>query len=159
MKKLFSLFAILSLAVGFTACEKSATPDNPTPQEVTLSADKGEILADGNDVVTFTVAPAEAQIVCLNDNSVLGGTTFTTTTAGEYRFVAVFNGQKSPEVKVLATNPKGPTVVLAADKSEIVADNSDTVTFTVTVDGEDKTAESTITIVNYGSQMEGNTFS
>jgi hypothetical protein len=117
MKKLFSLFAILSLAVGFTACEKSATPDNPTPQDVTLSADKGEILADGTDVVTFTVAPAEAQIVCLNDNSVLGGTTFTTTTAGEYRFVAVFNGQKSPEVKVLATNPKGPTVVLAADKS------------------------------------------
>ena len=55
MKKLFSLFAILSLAVGFTACEKSATPDNPTPQDVTLSADKGEILADGTDVVTFTV--------------------------------------------------------------------------------------------------------
>ena len=98
------------------------------------------------------------QIICLNDNSVLSASTFKTTAAGEYRFVAVCNGVKSNEVKVLATNPAGPTVVLTADKSTIVADNAETVTFTVTVDGEDKTAESTITIVNYASTLDGNTF-
>ena len=155
MKKLFNLFAILSLAVGFAACEEVTNePDNAT---VTISVDKGEISADGKEVATFTVAPAEAQIICLNDNSVLSTNTFKTTAAGEYRFAAIHNGQKSEEVKVVA-KPLKKEVVLAADKTEIVGDNADTVTFTVTVDGEDKTAEATITVVNYGSQLEGNTF-
>ena len=155
MKKLFNLFAILSLAVGFAACEEVTNePDNTA---VTISVDKGEISADGKEFATFTVSPAEAQIICLNDNSVLSTNTFKTTAAGEYRFAAIHNGQKSEEVKVVA-KPLKKEVVLAADKTEIVGDNADTVTFTVTVDGEDKTAEATITVVNYGSQLEGNTF-
>ena len=163
MKKLFSLIALLSLAVGFTACEET-NPDAPDTKTVTLSANKSEILADGVETVSFettvngVVTSDGVQIICLNDNSVLSASTFKTTAAGEYRFVAVSNGVKSNEVKVLATNPAGPTVVLTADKSTIVADNAETVTFTVTVDGEDKTAESTITIVNYASTLEGNTF-
>ena len=163
MKKLFSLIALFSLAVGFTACEET-TPDAPDTKTVTLSANKSEIMADGVETVSFeatvngVVTSDGVQIICLNDNSVLSASTFKTTAAGEYRFVAVCNGVKSNEVKVLATNPAGPTVVLTADKSTIVADNAETVTFTVTVDGEDKTAESTITIVNYASTLEGNTF-
>ena len=163
MKKLFSLIALFSLAVGFTACEET-TPDAPDTKTVTLSANKSEIMADGVETVSFeatvngVVTSDGVQIICLNDNSVLSASTFKTTAAGEYRFVAVCNGVKSNEVKVLATNPAGPTVVLTADKSTIVADNAETVTFTVTVDGEDKTAESTITIVNYASTLDGNTF-
>lgn len=163
MKKLFSLIALLSLAVGFTACEET-NPDTPDTKTVTLSANKSEIMADGVETVSFeatvngVVTSDGVQIICLNDNYVLSASTFKTTAAGEYRFVAVCNGVKSNEVKVLATNPAGPTVVLTADKSTIVADNAETVTFTVTVDGEDKTAESTITIVNYASTLEGNTF-
>ncbi len=166
MKKLFSLIALLSLAVGFTACEEKTpdTPDTPTTTTVSLSADKSAIVADGVETVSFettvngVVTSDGVQIICLNDNSVLSASTFKTTAAGEYRFVAVCNGVKSNEVKVLATNPAGPTVVLTADKEAIVADNAETVTFTVTVDGEDKTAESTITIVNYGAALETNTF-
>ena len=163
MKKLFSLIALLSLAVGFTACEET-TPDTPDTKTVTLSANKSEIMADGVETVSFeatvngVVTSDGVQIICLNDNSVLSASTFKTTAAGEYRFVAVCNGVKSNEVKVLATNPAGPTVVLTADKDTIVADNAETVTFTVTVDGEDKTAESAITIVNYASTLDGNTF-
>lgn len=163
MKKLFSLIALFSLAVGLTACEET-TPDTPDTKTVTLSANKSEIMADGVETVSFeatvngVVTSDGVQIICLNDNSVLSASTFKTTAAGEYRFVAVSNGVKSNEVKVLATNPAGPTVVLTADKSTIVADNAETVTFTVTVDGEDKTAESTITIVNYASTLDGNTF-
>ena len=157
MKKLFGLFALLSLAVGFTACEETNVPETPDNTVVTLSVDKAEISADGKEFVTFTVSPAEAQIICLNDNSVLSTNTFKTTNAGEYRFAAIHNGVKSNEVKVTAKALK-MEVVLSADKAEIVGDNNDTVTFTVTVDGEDKTAESTITIVNYGSTLEGNTF-
>ena len=156
MKKLFGLFAILSLAVGFTACEEVA-PNTPDNNEVTLSVDKAEISADGKEFVTFTATPAEAQIICLNDNSVLSTKTFKTTTAGEYRFAAIHNGVKSNEVTVTAKALK-MVVVLTADKSTIVGDNTDVVTFTITVDGEDKTAESTITIVNYGTPLEGNTF-
>lgn len=163
MKKLFSLIALLSLAVGFTACEET-TPDAPDTKTVTLSVNKSEIMADGVETVSFeatvngVVTSDGVQIICLNDNSVLSASTFKTTAAGEYRFVAVCNGVKSNEVKVLAKNPAGPTVVLTADKSTIVADNAETVTFTVTVDGEDKTAESIITIVNYASTLDGNTF-
>ena len=163
MKKLFSLIALLSLAVGFTACEET-NPDAPDTKTITLSANKSEIMADGVETVSFeatvngVVTSDSVQIICLNDNSVLSASTFKTTAAGEYRFVAVCNGVKSNEVKVLATNPAGPTVVLTADKSTIVADNAETVTFTVTVDGDDKTAESTITIVNYASTLDGNTF-
>ena len=163
MKKLFSLIALLSLAVGFTACEET-NPDTPDTKTVTLSANKSEIMADGVETVSFeatvngVVTSDGVQIICLNDNSVLSASTFKTTAAGEYRFVAVCNGVKSNEVKVLATNPAGPTVVLTADKSTIVADNAETVTFTVTVDGEDKTSESVITIVNYAAPLEGNTF-
>ena len=164
MKKLFSLIALLSFAVGFTACEEK-TPDTPdTPTTVALSANKSEIMADGVETVSFeatvngVVTNDGVQIICLNDNSVLSAPTFKTTAAGEYRFVAVCNGVKSNEVKVLATNPSGPTVVLTADKSAIVADNADTVTFTVTVDGEDKTAEAQIIVVNYGTALEGNIF-
>ena len=156
MKKLFGLFAILSLAVGFTACEEVA-PNTPDNSEVTLSVDKNEISADGKEFVTFTATPAEAQIICLNDNSVLSTNTFKTTSAGEYRFAAIYNGKKSNEVTVTAKALK-KEVMLTADKSTIVGDNTDVVTFTVTVDGEDKTAESTITIVNYGTQLEGNAF-
>ena len=165
MKRIFSLFAILSLAVGFTACEEPNTPDEPAKEySVALSANKVEILADGQESVSFevtvdgVVTTEGVQIICLNDNSVLDGFTFTTTSAGEYRFKALYHNYTSPEVKVLATNPAGPTVVLAADKSEIVGNNTDAVTFTVTVDGEDKTAEATITIVNYAAVLEGNTF-
>ena len=160
MKKLFGLFAILSLAVGFTACEE--VPVEPGNYDVVISANKTEIVANGTDVVSFevtvdgVVTTNGVQIVCLNNNSVLG-TDFKTTTAGEYRFTAIYKGVKSNEVVVKA-NALKKEIVLSADKTEIVGDNTDIVTFTVTVDGEDKTAESTITIVNYGAALEGNTF-
>lgn len=167
MRKLFNIFALLSLAAGFVACENTEqpTPDNKE-YSVELSADKAEIMADGQDAATFTVevdgsnTTDGVMIICLNDNSVLEGDTFTTTTAGEYRFKASYKGFTSAEVKITAkaTEAPVPTVELTADKSEIVADNSDTVTFTVTVDGEDKSSEAKITIINYNSELESNTF-
>ena len=167
MKKLFNIFALLSLATGFVACENTEqpTPDNKEYQ-VELSADKAEIMADGQEVATFTVevdgsnTTDGVMIICLNDNSVLEGDTFTTTTAGEYRFKASYKGFTSAEVKITAkaTAAPVPTVELTADKGEIVADNSDTVTFTVMVDGEDKSSEAKITIINYNSELESNTF-
>lgn len=156
MKKFFCLIALLSLAVGFTACEPT-TPNDTDQTAVTISVDKSEITADGADYATFTVNIAEAQIICLNDNSVLSSTKFSTTTPGEYRFVAVYNGKKSEEVTVTAKALK-VEVALTVDKSEIIADNTDAATFTVTVDGEDVTAQAQIIVVNYGTALEGNIF-
>ena len=164
MKKLFSIFALLSLAVGFTACEQ---PEQPADKEcnVVISATKSEIMADGVDSTTFEVTvdgvvTDDALVICLNDNTVLQNAKFTTTQAGEYRFVASYKNSTSPAITIKATATEEPEskVVLTADKSAIVADNADIVTFTVTVDGEDKTAESSIVVMNFNSPLEGNTF-
>ncbi len=165
MKRFFNIFAILALAFGFVACEGNETPENKE-YNVELTADKTTIMADGSDAATFTVKvdgkviTDDVMIICLNDNSVLEGNTFTTTTGGEYRFKASYKGFTSAEVKITATATEAPvpTVELTADKSEIVADNADTVTFTVKVDGEDKSSEAKITIINYNSELESNTF-
>ena len=167
MRKLFSIFALLSLAAGFVACEQTEpTPDNGGDNKeytVELSADKTEIVANGSDTVTFTVKVDGVEtsegimIICLNDNSVLTDNTFKTAKFGEYRFKASYNNFTSEEVKVTATEPD-KFVELTADKSEIVADTRDTVTFTVTVDGVDMTTECTITNLNYEAAIEGNTF-
>lgn len=166
MKKFFSIFAVVALALGFTACDNTElTPDNKE-YTVELSADKSEILANGSDTITFATkvdgnATSEGvQIICLNDNSVLEGNSFKTTTAGEYSFKAAYKGFTSESVTITATAVEEPVVVveLKADKSEILADNTDAVTFTVEVDGEDKTADSKIKVINYGTMLEGNSF-
>ena len=169
MKKLFSIFALLALVTGFVACESTEqpTPDNKE-YSVELTADKTEIVADGSDASTFTVkvdgkvSTDGVMIICLNDNSVLESNTFTTTSGGEYRFKASYKGFTSETVTVTATSTEVPQpeikVELKADKSEIKADNIDVVTFTVEVNGEDKTSEATIKVINYGTDLEGNTF-
>lgn len=154
---------MLSLAVGFTACEE---PTEPKEHNVVLSASTFSIMADGQEKVAFEVKVDDAvtsegvQIILLNDNSVLAGNEFSTTAAGEYRFVAAYKGFTSNEVSITATSTEdpAPSVVLTADKSEIKADNNDTVTFTVTVEGVDRTSEAKIKVINYGADLDGNTF-
>lgn len=164
MKRFFNIFAIIALAFGFVACEGNETTENKE-YNVELSVDKSSIMADGEEQATFTVkvdgAVAEdAQIICLNDNSIVEGTTFKTAVAGEYSFKAAYKGFTSETVTITAVAIEAPipVVELSVDKSEIVADNNDTATFTVKVDGEDKSSEVKITVINYNSELEGNTF-
>ena len=164
MKRFFNIFAIIALAFGFVACEGNETTENKE-YNVELSVDKSSIMADGEEQATFTVkvdgAVAEdAQIICLNDNSIVEGTTFKTAVAGEYSFKAAYKGFTSETVTITAVAVEAPipVVELTVDKSEIVADNNDTATFTVKVDGEDKSSEVKITVINYNSELEGNTF-
>ena len=164
MKRFFNIFAIIALAFGFVACEGNDTTENKE-YKVELSVDKSSIMADGEEQATFTVkvdgAVAEdAQIICLNDNSIVEGTTFKTAVAGEYSFKAAYKGFTSETVTITAVAVEKPTpeVELAVYKSEMGADNSDTATFTVKVDGEDKSSEVKITVINYNSELDGNTF-
>ncbi|MBQ6940154.1 MAG: hypothetical protein IJN51_04530 [Alistipes sp.] len=166
MKKLFSIFALLSLATGFVACETTEQTEDNKEYNVELTADKTAIVANGSDAATFTVkvdgkaTTNDVMIICLNDNSVLEGNTFTTTTGGEYRFKASYKGFTSDTLAITATPTESPvpTVELSVDKDEIVADNTDTATFTVKVDGEDKSSEAKITVINYNSELESNSF-
>lgn len=166
MRKLFSIFALLSLATGFVACETTEQTEDNKEYNVELTADKTAIVADGSDAATFTVkvdgkaTTDDVMIICLNDNSVLEGNTFTTTTGGEYRFKASYKGFTSDTLAITATPTESPvpTVELSVDKGEIVADNTDTATFTVKVDGEDKSSEAKITVINYNSELESNSF-
>lgn len=167
MKKFFSIFAIAATALGFVACENTEQPaqggGDDKEYTIELAADKTEILANGSDTVTFTVkvdgveTSEEVMIICLNDNSVLTDNTFKTTKFGEYSFKASYKNFASEAVVITATEPD-KVVELKADKTEIVADTKDTVTFTVLVDGVDMTAECTITNLNYDTAIEGNTF-
>lgn len=161
MKKFFSIFAVVALALGFAACEPTVTPNEET-KKPTLAADKSEMKADGADKVTFTatvdgVENAEIIIISLKDNSVLTGNTFTTTTPGTYEFKAVYGNESSNVVEITATEVE-KVITLEADKSEIVADNTDTVTFTVKVDGMEVTEGYEITNFNYKEVLEGNSF-
>lgn len=161
MKKFFSIFAVVALALGFAACEPTVTPNEET-KKPTLAADKSEMKADGADKVTFTatvdgVENAEIIIISLKDNSVLTGNTFTTTTPGTYEFKAVYGNESSNVVEITATEVE-KVITLEADKSEIVADNTNTVTFTVKVDGMEVTEGYEITNFNYNEVLEGNSF-
>lgn len=160
MKRLFNIFAIVAIALGFTACDTPNSDTETTANTITLEADKSTIAADGVDFVTFTAlvngeANEGVQIVSLKNNEILKENKFSTTTPGEYKFKAIFGKDSSAEVKVTAN----ATVLLSADKESILADGVEVVTFTVTVDGEDKTSESVITNLVYNIALEDNTFS
>ena len=164
MKRLFQIFVFAALALSFTACEQPGeTPDNG---EIILSltGDKTEIVADGVDKVTFTAtvngeANDQIQIINLKNNSFVENNTFTATVAGDYLFKAVYNNKSSEAFKVTATEPATPILFLTPDKQNIVADGTEIVTFTVTINGEDVTANSTITNITANAALEGNTFS
>lgn len=173
-----SIFKYLTLAGLFfsAACEPTTVqPDVPDPDPkpepeqvyIDLIADRETITADGVDAVHFTVTlnseecTSEAMIINLADNSTIEGGVFTTTEAGSYTFVAAVGTNSSEPKTIVAVAPviKEPVVELTADKLSIMADGEETVTFTVTADGEDVTAESEITFKIDGNALEGNTFS
>jgi uncharacterized protein (DUF2345 family) len=162
MRKLFNIFAIAALALGITACEKPAGNEPQEAKKPALEVDKTEIVANGADKVTFTatvdgVANDEIIIICLKDNSVLDGYTFTTTTPGTYEFKAVYGNEASDVVAITATEAE-KIITLEADKNEITGDANDAVTFTVKVDGAEVTEGYEITNLNYSAALEGNTF-
>lgn len=164
MRKLFNIFAVVALALGFAACEKTTPSDNPQPESKrpTLTADKSEILADGADKATFTATvdgkeSAEIMIIALKDNSVLQSNTFSTTTPGTYQFKAVYGNESSDVIEITAKEVE-KIITLEADKSEMIADNTETVTFTVKVDGVEVTDGYEITNLNYNVTLESNTF-
>ena len=161
MKKFLSIFAIVALALGFTACEEP-TVDPQDHGKPMLSVDKTEILANGADKATFTayvkgVEDAGVQIISLKNNAILSDNTFTTTEPGTYQFKAIYGKESSDVVEIVAKEVE-KIITLEADKSEIIADATEAVTFTVKVDGEVVSDNYVITNLTFNSKVENNTF-
>ena len=162
MKKLFSIFTLAAIALGFASCDPTLGEEPVEAKKPVLTADKGVIVANGVDKVTFTATVdgeenAEIIIIALKDNSILDGNSFTTTTPGTYQFKAVYGNEASDVVEITA-NEAEKIITLEADKSEIVADNTETVTFVVKVDGVEVDNNYQIINLNYNAPLEGNTF-
>ncbi len=175
MKKiLFSLIALL----GIVACEETPQADTLT-QSLKLTVDISEIVANGTDVATFSVADSngakvtDAKIYFADTNEVLGANTFKTKYAGEYKFYAKRGNEKSNTISVTATkveetpddpnNPGGeePTekqVVLSVSPASIKADGVESAVFTLKVDGKSTTNFDVYNAAN-DSKLAGNEFS
>ena len=172
MKKLLILLTIVSLILP--SCKKTPVIDGDNDNDnddvivVELSVNKTSIFADGEDAAVFNVtANGDAlsenyQVLNVADSSLVENGTFVTTVAGSYTFVALYNEVYSNEVTIVAESVEtpDPVVELVADKTSIKNDGIDMVTFTVLVDGEDRTAESVILSQAFGEEVyEGTTFS
>ena len=156
---------IVSNEITFFA--KEVGDDNNDEDEETtieLAASKTTIVADGNDKVTFTVTENGKDIT--SEATIFVGETelslnvFTSTTAGTYTAYAMKDEVKSNEItitveKVNEPEPEKP-ITLTASTTNITANGSDAVTFTVMQDNNDVTSQSSI-FVN-GSKLNGNKF-
>lgn len=112
MKKFFSIIAMIA-AVALASCEPTPTPDpDPTPEKLTASVTPSEITADGQSKAVFTVKYGDKAVTNVKAyvNGVetsLTNLTFTTKTAGTYKFYFSYEWTtgktvKSNEVSVTA---------------------------------------------------------
>lgn len=115
-RKFFVWLCIASASIGATGCsgntEESEPVDTSTP---VLKADKSSIVADGTETVMFTVTfgnediTSFATIHCTSHTGItVSGATFSTTTAGDYVFEAVYDGKTSALCTVSAIQPDTP---------------------------------------------------
>ena len=139
----------------------------PGEEEITsivLKVDKETIIANGKDIAKFTLKVNDTeltdgfQLFNADDNTPVEKT-FYTSTPGTYTFVATYDNITSNQVVVTAEEDKPATVELVANKTSIKNNGNDKVTFTVLVNGKDKTSEATIFNVTSNENLSGNTFS
>lgn len=100
-------------AVALVSCEPTPTPDpDPTPEKLTASVTPSEITADGQSKAVFTVkygdkAVSNVKAYVNGTETALSNLTFTTKTAGTYKFYFTYEWKtgetvKSNEVSVTA---------------------------------------------------------
>ena len=105
MKKI--LFALVAL-LGFVACDNN---DPVIEERLNLLVDKAEIIADGEDCVTFIVKNSQGEVLedaiiyFADTNEALEGKTFKTKFPGEYNFYAKHGNAKSEVWQVYAKKP------------------------------------------------------
>lgn len=148
--------------------EEPEDPEDPETIVVELKANKTEILNDGIDKVTFSVTVDEEvmtdgyQILNVQDSTAINSDVFSTTIAGSYTFVAIYNDVYSNDIVIEVKEveePEVPVVELKADKTEIINNGVDMVTFTVLADNEILTEGYQILNVENNIAVNDNVFS
>ena len=155
-------------------------PEEPTESPIILSASKTSILNDGKDNIIFTVMQDSLEIT--SQTKIYVGDTklklniFTSTTAGTYTAYAMKGELKSNEITITVEeeneNPSEPEnpeipeepeqpepekpITLTASTTNITANGTDAVTFTVMQENNDVTSQSNIFI--NGGKLNGNKF-
>ena len=140
-------------------------PEEPIVSPIVLSASKTTILDNGKDKVIFTVTQDSVEItnstkIYVGDNK-LKLNVFTSTTAGTYIAYAMKDELKSNEITITVEEekpeePEEKPIVLTASKTNISADGTDAVTFTVKQEDNDVTSETEIYVND--NKINGNTF-
>ncbi|SJZ33447.1 Omp28-related outer membrane protein [Porphyromonas cangingivalis] len=132
-------------------------------KSLTLSADKDEIFADGEAMVTFTVKNQAdrdftSQATIQINNKPISGNTFKTTTPDIYKIVAIVGSVKSNIVTINAI--KRPALLkIEANKNKIIADNKDEVILTcINTADKDKDVTGEATFFVDGKAISGNKF-
>lgn len=149
----------MAAALSLTACNNpNGGNENPSSGEkkLMLSVDKTSIMSDGRDKATFTVkygteeksVDVTSDAVIMNGTVAIEGFTFTSTTPETYTFTATYEDPESGEtVTSNEVTVTASSLTLSVDAETIVSNGLGKATFTVTYEGEDVTATSTITNV------------
>ncbi len=156
---------IAAVAVmGFSCKETTPTPD-PTPEKLTASVSPSEITADGQSKAVFTVkygdkAVQNVKAYVNGAETALSALTFTTKTAGTYKFYFTYEWKtgetvKSNEVTVTAKAAEqsgdGSGLTMEIDNT-VIPINTGRATFTIKFNG--KVVESGYKIYKNGTETK-----
>lgn len=164
MKQIKTIYLLLSTSILLiiNSCSESNDPaPTPTPPVIKMAVDKSIIKADGTDLVTFSITIdgneiSQVSIFQKEDSITLDKMSFSTEKAGTYTFYAMYEGHKSNEISIQATEAG---LLLSVDKAMIKANNNDVATFNVIFDGKDITSTAAITLSGKpDSILDGSTF-
>lgn len=149
MKKFFSLIAMIA-TVAMVSCEPTPSPEpDPTPEKLTASVSPSEITADGQSKAVFTVkygdkAVSNVKAYVNGAETALSALTFTTKTAGTYKFYFTYEWKtgesvKSNEVTVTAKAAEqsgdGSGLTMEVDNT-VIPINTGRATFTIKFNGK-----------------------
>lgn len=115
--KFFARFCLASAVIGMAACSGNIDDTTDDAYVPVLKADKGSIAADGVESVAFTVTYGGKDVTSLSairctshTDITVSGARFSTATAGDYAFEAVYDNKTSAVCKVSAVQPATPVV-------------------------------------------------
>lgn len=168
MKRLL-MFVMLVCLFGLMGCAGDAKKkDEKTLASIVLTTSKESVTANGEDQITFSAKAYDgnneeisAAIAIYKGSGIFTEKSFKTTSAGVYIFTAKSGNIVSGAVTVTAVAVSTPTsIVLTADKTEITANGTETVTLTGCVKDQSNATMSGITLEYYVDDLKltGNLF-
>ena len=129
--------------------------------DITLSASKSSIVGNGSDSVKFTVMQDGKDVT--NDCTIFVdgswySSSFSSTTPGTYEVYATKGSKTSNKITITVTEYKPSSLTLTASKTSLMANGTDSVTFSVKADYSTTVTNLCDIYVN-GAELNGTTFS